>query len=52
MPTPYRWRKAVFGTPLCEGCPESPGSLAQGMLTKGLPVNPGELPTFPEAWVW
>ena len=26
---------------------ESPGSLVQGMLTKGFPVNPGELSTSP-----
>jgi hypothetical protein len=28
----------------------SPESLARGMLSKGFPVNPGELPTFPGAW--
>jgi hypothetical protein len=31
---------------------ESPESLARGMLSKGFPVNPGELPTSPEQWVW
>jgi len=44
MPTPYCWRKAASGAPLGEVCSESPESLAQGMLIKGLPVNPGELP--------
>jgi hypothetical protein len=44
MPTPYCWRKAASGAPLCEVCSGSPESLAQGMLIKGLPVNPGELP--------
>src|SRR5271169_1833429 len=48
MPTPFAARKAVSGTPLCEAWPESPESLARGMLTKGLPVNPGELPASPE----
>jgi hypothetical protein len=48
MPTPCRWRKAVSGTPLCEVCSGSPESLARGMLTKGLPVNPGELPASPQ----
>ena len=33
------------------GWPESPESLARGMLSKGFPVNPGELPTSPEQWV-
>ena len=48
MPTPCCRRKAAFGTPLGEVCSRSPESLARGMLTKGLPVNPGELPTSPE----
>lgn len=47
MPTPFSCRKAVSGTPLCEVCLESPESLARGMLTKGFPVNPGELPASP-----
>lgn len=36
------------------GCPESPESLARGMLPKGFPVNPGELPVSAENWasVW
>jgi hypothetical protein len=45
MPTPFSVRKAVSGTPLREAWPGSPESLARGMLTKGFPVNPGELPT-------
>jgi hypothetical protein len=48
MPTPCCWRKAVSGTPLGEVCSESPESLARGMLIKGLPVNPGELPASPQ----
>jgi hypothetical protein len=47
MPTPCCWRKAVSGAPLCEVCSGSPESLARGMLIKGLPVNPGELPAPP-----
>ena len=47
MPTPCCWRKAVPGAPSCEVCSGSPESLARGMLTKGLPVNPGELPASP-----
>ena len=48
MPTPFwRW-KAVSGAPLCEVCSGSPESLARGMLTKGFPVNPGELPASPQ----
>ena len=43
MPTSCVGRKAESGAPIGEGCPESPESLARGMLTKGLPVNPGEL---------
>src|ERR1700730_2357191 len=35
--------------PLCEAWPESPESLAQGMLTKGFPVNPGELSASPQS---
>ncbi|MCK7536739.1 MAG: hypothetical protein MZV63_40135 [Marinilabiliales bacterium] len=30
--------------------PGSPESLARGMLTKGLPMNPGELPASPQHW--
>ena len=47
MPTPCCWRKAVSGAPLGEVCSGSPESLARGMLTKGLPVNPGELAASP-----
>jgi hypothetical protein len=50
MPTPFSWRKAVFGAPLCEVRPGSPESLARGMLTKGFPVNPGELAASPQPW--
>ena len=50
MPTPCCWRKAASGAPLCEVCSGSPESLARGMLTKGLPVNPGELPASPHIW--
>jgi hypothetical protein len=32
----------------CEVAPGSPESLARGMLSSGLPVNPGELTTSPE----
>ena len=49
MPTPCWWRKAASGTPLGEVCSGSPESLARGMLTKGFPVNPGELPVSPQA---
>jgi hypothetical protein len=49
MPTPCWRRKAVSGAPLGEVRPGSPESLARGMLTKGLPVNPGELPASPQA---
>src|SRR6202795_4391373 len=48
MPTPFAGWKAESGTPLCEAWPESPESLARGMLTKGLSVNPGELPASPQ----
>ena len=48
MPTPCCRRKAASGAPLCEVCSGSPESLARGMLTKGLPVNPGELPASPQ----
>src|SRR5687768_2633408 len=48
MPTSFGWRKAVCGTPLCEVGTGSPESIARGMLTKGLPVNPGELPASPQ----
>jgi hypothetical protein len=50
MPTPCCWRKAVSGAPLGEVCSGSPESLARGMLTKGFPVNPGELPASPHIW--
>ena len=50
MPTPCCRRKAASGAPLCEGCSGSPESLARGMLTKGFPVNPGELPASPHIW--
>jgi len=43
-PTPLAWRKAASGKPIMRGCPGSPESLARGMLSRGLPVNPGELP--------
>lgn len=43
-PTPLAWRKAASGQPTCEVAPGSPESLARGMLSRGLPVNPGELP--------
>ncbi len=43
-PTPLAYRKAASGQPIMRGCPGSPESLARGMLSKGLPVNPGELP--------
>ena len=49
MPTPCCRRKAEFGAPLGEVCSGSPESLARGMLTKGFPVNPGELPASPQA---
>ena len=48
MPTPCWRRKAASGAPLGEVCPGSPESLARGMLTKGFPVNPGELPASPQ----
>ena len=48
MPTPCCRRKAEFGAPLGEVCSGSPESLALGMLTKGFPVNPGELPCPPQ----
>jgi hypothetical protein len=35
-------------TATCEVAPGSPESLARGMLSRGLPANPGELPTSPE----
>ena len=45
MPTPLAERKAISGQPLMRGCsPGSPESLAQGMFSQRLPVNPGELP--------
>jgi len=47
MPTPFSVRKAVSSTPVCEVWLGSPGSLARDMLTKGLSVNPGELPASP-----
>jgi len=50
MPTPFCWRKAASGAPLGEVCWGSPESLARGMLIKGLPVNPGELPASPPIW--
>jgi hypothetical protein len=43
MPTPLGRRKAVPGQPICEEDWGSPESLARGMLSKGFPVNPGEL---------
>ena len=49
MPTPCCRRKAEFGAPLGEVCSGSPESLARGMLTKGFPVNPGELPASPQS---
>ena len=49
MPTPCCGRKADSGAPLGEVCSGSPESLARGMLTKGFPVNPGELPASPQA---
>src|SRR6266540_3818542 len=49
MPTPLAWRKAAPGRPTCEDVSGSPESPARGMLPKGFPVNPGELPTsFPQ----
>ena len=50
MPTPCCRRKAASDAPLCEVCSGSPESLARGMLIKGLPVNPGELPASPHIW--
>lgn len=50
MPTPFSQRKAASAPPRCEVEAESPESLARGMLTKGLPVNPGELTTSPRDW--
>jgi hypothetical protein len=47
-PTPLAWRKAASRQPICEVALGSPESLARGMLSKGLPVNLGELPTTPE----
>src|SRR4029077_1994384 len=44
MPTPLTRRKAASGRPICEVAPGSPESLARGMLPKGFPRNPGELP--------
>ena len=32
------------------GCSETPESLARGMLPKGLPANPGELPVSAVKW--
>jgi hypothetical protein len=49
MPTPCCRRKAESGAPLGEVRSGSPESLARGMLTKGLSVNPGELPASPQA---
>ena len=43
--TPLTRRKAAPGRPLWQGRPGSPESLAQGMLPKGFPMNPGELAT-------
>ena len=42
------------GNRILRGCSESPESLARGMLPKGLPVNPGELPASVAYWasVW
>ena len=37
--------------PVSASCQESPESLARGMLTKGSPVNPGEL-SVPSRWAW
>ena len=50
MLTSFRWRKAVPDAPLGEVRLGSPESLARGMLIKGLPVNPGELPASPHIW--
>ena len=50
MPTPCCRRKAESGAPLGEVCSGSPESLARGMLTKGLPVNPGELSASRDIW--
>jgi hypothetical protein len=50
MPTPLAWRKAASGQPIGEVGPGSPESLARGMLSKGFPVNPGELPTSTRTW--
>ena len=50
MPTPCCRRKAESGAPLGEVRSGSPESLARGMLTKGLSVNPGELPASPPSW--
>jgi len=45
MPTPFCRRKAVSGSDRYgEVVLESPESLARGMLPKGLPRNPRELP--------
>jgi len=49
MPTPFAGREAVSGTPLGEAWPGSPESQARGMLTKGFPVNRGELPASLQA---
>ena len=45
MPTPFCRRKAVSGSDRYgEVVLESPESLARGMLPRGLPRNPRELP--------
>ena len=40
---------SIQTTNTCEVALGSPESLARGMLSSGLPVNPGELPTSPES---
>jgi hypothetical protein len=52
VPTPLAWRKAASDPPPCEVDSGPPESLARGMLTKGFPVNPGELSTSRDRWVW
>ena len=51
MPTLFERRKAASDPPILRGgISGSPESLARGMFTKGLPVNPGELATSAHDW--
>jgi hypothetical protein len=44
-PTPLAWRKAASSQPRTRGCSGVAGVPARGMLSRGVPANPGELPT-------